>query len=86
MEEVKLLNNKQSVTEFLKHNVVVILFVVLTLAGASVSGLQPHFLVNELRSEKFALDNAQHYVWVLAKPSKYDQHLVHKGALYYFYL
>lgn len=48
MGDIKLLNSRNSAANFLKHNVVVILFVVLTLAGAAVSGLQPHFIVNEL--------------------------------------
>lgn len=46
--ETKLLNNNRTIGEFLKHNIVVILFLILTLAGASISGLQPHFIINEL--------------------------------------
>lgn len=45
MDKVKLLNSGK---DYLKHHAVVVLFVVLTLISAGVSGLQPHFIVNEL--------------------------------------
>lgn len=48
--DIKLLNNNKNITEFMKHHIVVILFLVLTITGAGLSGLQPHFIVNELVS------------------------------------
>jgi len=42
--------NKIDIKEILKHNIVVIIFLILTLIGVSLSGLPPYFMVSELVS------------------------------------
>lgn len=43
-----MLLNQNKISFFIKHNAVIILFIVLTMTGAAISGLQPYFIINEL--------------------------------------